>query len=111
MGMSIRTKRALVVSAFAATAAIAPAVPAAAAPTVPCFTGYVCVELIKGTIIAVPEGQTHTFPGGETMTGITNQTKTPYCVGGSPNFNLGPGVEVVRTQPITRFEPGEICLT
>jgi len=111
MGMSIRTKRALIVSAFAATAAITPAVPAAAAATIPCPSGYVCVELIKGTIIAVPEGQSYTFPGGDTMTGITNQTKTPYCVGGSPNFNLGPGVEIIRTQPITRFGPGTICLT
>jgi hypothetical protein len=111
--MFTTVKRAVVASAFAAAAAIAPAVPAAAAaaPVVPCASGYVCIALIKGTIIWVPEGQSQTFPGGDTMTGIANQTKTSYCVGGSPNFGLGAGVEIVRTQPVTGFAPGKICLT
>ena len=110
MGMSIRTKRALIVSAFAATAAIAPAVPAAAAAAIPCPFGYVCMALPQGTIIAVPEGQSKTFPGGVTMAGITNQTKISYCVNGSLNFALGAGAEVIRTQTVTSFGPGTICL-
>lgn len=111
--MFATVRSAIVASAFAAAAAIVPAVPAAAAaaPVVPCADGYVCVALIKGTIIWVPEGQSHTFPGGDTMTGIANQTKTQYCVGGSPNFGLAAGVEIVRTQPVTGFGPGRICLT
>ena len=109
--MSTIVKRALVGAVFAATAAIAPAVPAAAAPVVPCHDGYVCIALVTGTIIAVPEGNSHTFPGGEKMTGIANQTKTPYCVGGSPNFGLDAGVEVIRTQSVTGFAPGRVCLS
>lgn len=104
-------KRAGIAATFAAAVAIAPAVPAAAAPSVPCFDGYVCVALEKGTIIAVPEGQSQAFPGGVTMEGIVNRTKTSYCVGGSPNFGLGPGVEVIRTQTVTGFGPGRICLS
>jgi len=110
--MFTAVKRAVVASAFAAVAAITPAVPAAAvAPVVPCADGYVCIALIKGTIIWVPEGQSHAFPGGDSMTGIANQTKTQYCVGGSPNFGLAAGVEIVRTQPVTGFGPGKVCLT
>ena len=39
-------------SAVAAAAARVPAGPAVAGPAVPCFEGYVCVVLVKGTIIA-----------------------------------------------------------
>lgn len=103
--------RAALGSAFAAAVALGPAVPAAAAPTIPCIDGYVCVALPNGTIIAVPEGQSETFPGGITMAGIHNQTKTPYCVGGSPNFRIDAGAEIVRTQTVTALAPGNICLT
>jgi hypothetical protein len=96
-----------------AALAIAPAAPvlSAAEPVVPCFDGYVCAQLSKGTIIAVPEGQSYAFPDSTEIAGITNQTTVGYCVGGNPNFGLAAGVEVVRTQLITGFEPGRVCLT
>jgi len=103
-------KNALAGSALATVVALVPAVPASAAPTVPCFKGYVCVQEPKGVITAVPEGQVYTFPKGTEMTGITNQTAISYCVGGNPNFQLSAGEEVVRSQPITGFAPGRICL-
>ena len=103
-------KTALAGSAIAAAVALAPAAPASAAPTVPCFKGYVCVQEPKGVITAVPEGQAYTFPTGTEMIGISNQTAISYCVGGSPNFGLGAGEEVIRSQPITGFQPGRICL-
>src|SRR5690242_14111466 len=108
--MSRFVKNALAGSVLAAMVALAPAVPASAAPTVPCFKGYVCVQEAKGVITAVPEGQAHAFPGGTEMIGISNQTAISYCVGGSPNFQLRAGEEVVRSQPVTGFEPGRICL-
>jgi hypothetical protein len=108
--MSTLVKKALAGSALAAMVALVPAVPASAAPTVPCFKGYVCVQEPKGVITAVPEGQAYTFPKGTEMIGITNQTAISYCVAGNPNFQLSPGAEVVRTQPITGFAPGRICL-
>jgi len=111
MGMSTLAKHALIVSAVAATVALVPAVPAAAAPTTPCAFGYVCVGLLQGTTILVPEGNSQTFPGGVTMAGIANQTKTPYCVGGNPNFGIGPFRGIIRTQTINRLAPGRICLT
>jgi hypothetical protein len=111
MGMSTLAKRTLIVSSFAATVALAPAVPAAAAAAIPCTDGYVCVALLKGTIISVPEGQSQAFPGGVTMAGIANQTKTPYCVGGVPNFALAPAAEIIRSQTISQIVPGQVCLT
>ena len=108
--MFITVKRAGIAAAFAA-AAIVPAAPAAAAPGVPCFEGYVCVALEKGTIIAVPEGQSQTFPSGTVMTGIVNRTRISYCVGGSMSFGLDPGREVINTQTISGFAPGRICLS
>ncbi|GIF01906.1 hypothetical protein [Paractinoplanes rishiriensis] len=109
--MSTLFKRIAVGTVLAAAAALLPAASAAAAATVPCDKGYVCIALAKGTIIWVPEGQSHDFPGGADMAAITNQTETPYCVGGSPNFGLAPGVEIVRDQPVFGFNPGRVCLT
>ncbi|WP_433360730.1 hypothetical protein ACQPZX_27230 [Actinoplanes sp. CA-142083] len=109
--MSTLVKNALAGSVIAAAVALVPAVPAAAAPTVPCLKGYVCVQDPKGVITAVPEGQSYAFPTGTEMSGISNQTAISYCVGGSPNFQLRSGEEVVRSQPITGFQPGRICLT
>jgi hypothetical protein len=108
--MSTLVKKALAGSVLAAAVALVPAVPASAAPTVPCFKGYVCVQQPKGVITAVPEGQAYAFPNGTEMIGITNQTAISYCVGGNPNFQLSAGQEVVRSQPITGFAPGRICL-
>jgi hypothetical protein len=109
--MSRLVKNALAGSALAIAMALVPAVPASAAPTVPCFKGYVCVQEPKGVITAVPEGQAYVFPVGTEMIGISNQTALAYCVGGNPNFQLSPGQEVVRSQPIARFAPGRHCLT
>ncbi|HEX5203589.1 hypothetical protein ACFQS1_34695 [Paractinoplanes rhizophilus] len=109
--MSRWVKSALAGSVLAATAALVPALPAAAAPTVPCFKGYICVQEAKGVITAVPEGQSYAFPAGTEMAGISNQTAISYCVGGNPNFQVTAGQEVVRSQPITGFQPGRFCLT
>ena len=109
--MSTLVKNAVAGSAIAAIVALIPAVPASAAPTVPCFKGYVCVQEPKGVITAVPEGQVHAFPKGTEMSGITNQTAISYCVGGSPNFQVNAGEEVVRSQPIFQIAPGRNCLT
>jgi hypothetical protein len=108
--MSALVKKALAGSALATVVALVPAVPTSAAPAVPCFKGYVCVQEPKGVITAVPEGQAYDFPDGTEMIGISNQTAISYCVGGDPNFQLDAGVEVVRSQPITGFTPGRICL-
>ena len=109
--MSTLLKLAVIGSVVATSVALVPVGPASAAATVPCFDGYVCVQLEKGKIIAVPEGQSETFPAGTTMIGISNQTKISYCVGGSPSFGIASGVEIVRTQAIKGFEPGNICLS
>jgi hypothetical protein len=110
MVMSTLVTRTLVVTALAATAALAPAAAASAASTIPCASGYVCVGFLKGTIVSVPEGQSASFPTGPTMAGIVNQTKTSYCVAGNPNFALGAGSEILRTQTITGFGPGRFCI-
>src|SRR4051812_16068176 len=109
--MSTFVKTALAGSVLAAAAAVlVPAMPASAAPIVPCFTGYVCVQESNGLITAVPQGQSHVFPSGTEMIGIANQTAVSYCVGGNPNFQLSAGKVVIRSQPITRLAPGQICL-
>jgi hypothetical protein len=103
-------KYAMAASAAAAVVALAPAAPAAAAPIIACPIGSICVA--SGTaVLRVPEGQSVSFPGGLTMTAISNQTRLTYCVTGNPSFGIAPFQQIVRTQTINALAPSRgACL-
>jgi hypothetical protein len=110
MKISTIAKHTLAASVLAATAALVPAAPAAAAPVITCPLGSLCVA--SGTaVLRVPQGVSVSFPGGLTMTGITNQTRVVYCVIGNPSFGIAPGREIIRTQTINSLAPSQgACL-
>jgi hypothetical protein len=103
-------KHVMAASAVTAAVALTPAAPASAAPVIACPVGSVCVA--SGTaVLRVPEGQSVSFPGGLTMTAISNQTRLLYCVTGDPSFGIAPFQQIVRTQTINALAPSRgACL-
>jgi hypothetical protein len=79
---------------------------------VSCLRGYVCLQPVLGAQpVLVKEGDRATYSPALRVTAVTNATNTPYCVGGTLSYPLGPGQTQTYDHGVSHVSPagGGFC--
>ncbi|MFD9039279.1 MULTISPECIES: hypothetical protein [Streptomyces] len=79
---------------------------------VPCLRGYVCLQPLLGAQpVMVREGDRATYSPALRVTAVVNATNTPYCVGGTLSYPLGPGQTQSYDHGVNQLSPasGSFC--
>ncbi|MFE7762667.1 hypothetical protein [Streptomyces sp. NPDC057438] len=113
-----RSRRAAAVGAVLAvalgtgTSGAAAASGAGEEAVVSCLRGYVCLQPLLGSQpVMVREGDRAAYSPALRVTAVVNATNTPYCVGGSLSYPLGPGQTQDYDHAVSRVSPagGGFC--
>ncbi|MGW1668843.1 hypothetical protein [Streptomyces sp. NPDC002324] len=79
---------------------------------VSCLRGYVCLQPLLGAQpVMVREGDRATYSPALRVTAVVNATDTPYCVGGTLSYPLGPGQTQSYDHGVNQLSPasGSFC--
>jgi len=87
-------------TASAATPPVAPA---------PCFSGYLCIQDLGGSLTLVPDGQSESFSPAITSVSITNSTSEIYCITATASFGLPSGATDNTVRTVYGVRPGPVC--